>query len=180
MQISRPYNNEIIVVEYFLSNSELNLLNTSFLANLDEEDWETDPGSDNRLVHIRNVIKNEYHAIPILAKRMTEKLHKLAITELGLKSRIEDIQPFNEIANLNSGIDEHDDSANAKSSVKWGAVVYLSREIVGGEIYYNKLDIAHAPKAGQLILHPGTEEYSHGVKPVTSGIRYSMPSFIFN
>jgi hypothetical protein len=58
-----------------------------------------------------------------------------------------------------------------------GMVLYLNDDYEGGQIYYPNLEIAIKPEAGSLVMHPGTEEYLHGVATVTSGIRYVGTAF---
>ena len=58
-----------------------------------------------------------------------------------------------------------------------GMVLYLNDDYKGGEIYYPNLEIAIKPEAGSLVMHPGTEEYFHGVATVVSGIRYVGSAF---
>lgn len=45
-------------------------------------------------------------------------------------------------------------------------------EVLGGEIYYPELGLEYHPLKGDLIIHPGTTKYRHGVKPVLSETRY--------
>jgi hypothetical protein len=58
-----------------------------------------------------------------------------------------------------------------------GAVVYLNDDFGGGQLYYPKLDIEIAPRAGTLVVHPGTDLYQHGVRMVYGATRYTVASF---
>ena len=63
--------------------------------------------------------------------------------------------------------------------VEWAAVLYLNDDYTGGELFFPKFDYSFKPAAGSLVLFPGTEEYEHGVHPVTAGpTRYVIPTFI--
>jgi predicted 2-oxoglutarate/Fe(II)-dependent dioxygenase YbiX len=63
-------------------------------------------------------------------------------------------------------------------TVKFGAVLYLNDDFDGGEIYYPKMNIEVKPTNLSLIVHPANAIYSHGVKEVTRGIRYSLTTFL--
>jgi len=57
-----------------------------------------------------------------------------------------------------------------------GAVIYFNDDFEGGEIYFSNYDFYYKPKKGSIILFPCNDsEYEHGVRPVTSGTRYTMP-----
>lgn len=64
------------------------------------------------------------------------------------------------------------------SPVMYGCVYYISDNFDGGEIYYPNHNVSYKPVAGEMILHPGTKEYSHGISEVTSGVRITAASFI--
>ncbi len=59
----------------------------------------------------------------------------------------------------------------------FGCVFYLNDNYEGGEIYFPHQNIEIKPKANTLVFFPGTLEYLHGVKPIISGIRYTLTSF---
>jgi hypothetical protein len=61
---------------------------------------------------------------------------------------------------------------------KYGVVLYLNDDYLGGEIFYPNIGLEFKPEAYSLVLHPAHEAYRHGVKEVSSGTRYSMTSFI--
>jgi predicted 2-oxoglutarate/Fe(II)-dependent dioxygenase YbiX len=46
-----------------------------------------------------------------------------------------------------------------------------------GELYFSNLDYAVKPKAGDLVLFPSHEEYTHEVKSITED-RYALPVFL--
>lgn len=71
---------------------------------------------------------------------------------------------------------EHHDSG-LSPKIKNGVVIYLNDDFEGGEIYYPKVKIEIKPVANALLIHPANMIYRHGVKPVTSGSRYSLAGF---
>lgn len=61
--------------------------------------------------------------------------------------------------------------------VKWGTVMYFS-EFEGGELYYPHQGVQYKPEAGDLVIHSAFEDYLHGVREVTSGVRYVYSTFL--
>lgn len=45
-------------------------------------------------------------------------------------------------------------------------------DVPGGEIYYPEIGVEYHPTRGDLVIHPGSTKYRHGVKPVLSETRY--------
>ena len=72
---------------------------------------------------------------------------------------------------------EIDDPYQTCHIVKYGTVIYLS-EFTGGEIYYTKQNIEYRPNIGDLVIHSSMEPYEHGVREVTSGVRYVYSTFL--
>jgi hypothetical protein len=54
---------------------------------------------------------------------------------------------------------------------------YLNDDYEGGELYFLNQEIEFKPKPGAAYFFPGDVGYSHGVKEITSGIRYVIPFF---
>lgn len=75
---------------------------------------------------------------------------------------------------LKSHTDQHTDP-----SIQYAAIIYLNDTYNGGEVFFENKEISMQPKAGSLLIFPGTEEFEHGVREVKDGpIRYVIPSFI--
>lgn len=53
-------------------------------------------------------------------------------------------------------------------------------EVSGGEIYYPELNIQYKPKRGDLVMHPGTTKYRHGVREVLNETRYISTLWVAN
>lgn len=62
--------------------------------------------------------------------------------------------------------------------VMYGCVFYINDDFEGGELWYPNQGVEYVPEAGDLIIHPGSREYSHGVREIESGLRISAGSFI--
>ncbi len=59
---------------------------------------------------------------------------------------------------------------------KYGVVVYINDDFIGGELYYPERAKKYTPQAGDLVIHGAL--INHGVSTVTSGIRYAYASFL--
>ena len=71
-----------------------------------------------------------------------------------------------------SGMHEHFDSNRPKDIA---TLVYLNDDYSGGEIYFPEYDLTFKPEPGDLLTFPDNPNYIHGVKPITSGTRYTTP-----
>ncbi len=70
--------------------------------------------------------------------------------------------------------------AGTPNSFPWydiGTVFYLNDDYEGGELYFPLQGIEFKPKPGAAYFFPGDKNYIHGVRPITSGIRYTAPFF---
>lgn len=170
MRPTRPYDNEIFVVEDFMSKEELEMI-VKYLriffrddANtLSEEDYLFLKSSVSKKMSelYARVIDtfNEHHDVP----------EELEFTTLSNFVRIDDI-----------GLPAHHDNnrPGAEQKVHYGCVLYFTDDFDGGELNYTELGISHKPVAGQMILHPGAEKYIHSVSDVSNGIRLTSTMFI--
>jgi len=57
-------------------------------------------------------------------------------------------------------------------------VYFLNDDFDGGELFFPNLDLLIKPVAGTLVCFPSDHNYIHGVKPVTSGRRYSVVTWM--
>ena len=73
----------------------------------------------------------------------------------------------------------HDTDFGMNSQLKYSGVIYLNTmsKPGDGELYFSNLDYAVKPKAGDLVLFPSHEEYTHEVKSITED-RYALPVFL--
>lgn len=61
-----------------------------------------------------------------------------------------------------------------------GVVIFLNDDFDGGELVFKHKPISVKPRRGTIIVFPGTEEYSHGVKDVIGSNRYVIANFVFS
>ena len=57
-------------------------------------------------------------------------------------------------------------------------VYFLNDDFTGGELFFPQLDLVVAPEAGTLVCFPSDHNYVHGVRPVTSGHRYTVVTWM--
>lgn len=57
-------------------------------------------------------------------------------------------------------------------------VYFLNDDFAGGELFFPMLDLLIKPEAGTLVCFPSDHNYIHGVKPVTSGHRYTVVTWM--
>lgn len=57
------------------------------------------------------------------------------------------------------------------------SLIYYNDEFTGGELYYPDHGIEIKPEPGLAVAHPGDIFFLHGVKTITSGERWTTPSF---
>jgi predicted 2-oxoglutarate/Fe(II)-dependent dioxygenase YbiX len=58
------------------------------------------------------------------------------------------------------------------------ALVYLNDDYTGGHLEFSNFGIKIKPEPGMLILFPSNFAYSHRSTPITSGIKYSLVTWI--
>jgi hypothetical protein len=71
----------------------------------------------------------------------------------------------------------NDGSPNAFPDYDINSLFYYNDDFEGGNLYYPQHGITVRPKPGLAVIHPGDVNYLHGVTMVTSGLRYTTPSF---
>lgn len=57
-------------------------------------------------------------------------------------------------------------------------VYFLNDDFAGGELFFPALDLIVEPEAGTLVCFPSDHNYVHGVRPVTSGHRYTVVTWM--
>ena len=181
MKITRPYNNEIVVVENFIDEEELKYL-VSITEGISEDDWAMENENSaanwaNRVYSLANHEKFDPAFFETLQERATQVvrdaygLEDFFLTTMRMLSR----------AQSGEGMAMHHDQAPGDSPLSlYGLILYLNtsgKEFDGGETYYRDWPSVYSPVAGNLIMHPGDNDYSHAVRDVTGGTRYSMTAF---
>lgn len=100
-------------------------------------------------------------------------LDKLSDT-LGAKYHIRDL--LLSIYEPGAYLPPHIDFVEEEYKDSLGVLFYFSGDFEGGEIYFPGIDYEYKPSKGSAFIFPCNDQvYEHGVKEVTSGIRYTMP-----
>lgn len=74
--------------------------------------------------------------------------------------------------------ESQNDTDTFHSNVLKGIVIYITDDYEGGEIVYINKNIEIKPKSGYLVCHPGSEDYTHGVKNFSGGPRIVISAFV--
>jgi hypothetical protein len=73
---------------------------------------------------------------------------------------------------------EHYDQYSDKL-IEYAAILYINDDYNDGELFFSKLGLELRPDPGTLMIFPGTEPFTHGVRITTAGpVRYNLPTFI--
>jgi len=71
----------------------------------------------------------------------------------------------------------NDGSPNPFPTYDLNSLFYYNDDFTGGELYFPQHDIEITPKPGLAVMFVGDRNYLHGVRTVTSGERWTTPSF---
>lgn len=153
---------EIKIINNFLSKEEINLLMSDCLDK--NTKWEY----RDQLVKVYITNLNQHDII----KSITKKIN----TIFENKFYIQMIRHINKTT-LETTWHRHYDGESGKGT-EYGVIIYLNDNFEGGELFYPKLNYTYKPKAGDLVIHPGSEEYTHEVNPLISGERYTLTTFL--
>lgn len=186
MKIIRPFNNEIVVVEDFLTQEEANLVIS--LATENSKLWDgSNDGSGlkewygNQLRVDQQNLKDRY----IEYKKFFDMIQERAKPIFSKEYKVDEYYflPINSVSRrIGPGLGVHTDEISQnhpqynpnEKIITHGFVVYINDDYEGGEIFYPQKDLSIKPKALSLVMHPGNKEYEHGVNEVTKTERYSL------
>jgi hypothetical protein len=68
-------------------------------------------------------------------------------------------------------------NSNAFEINKYVGILYLNDNYGDGELYFPEHDIDIKAESKEFVIFPGGIKNIHGVKPISSGTRYTMVSF---
>ena len=167
----------IYIINNFATDSEIKNLN-EYVVNV--TDW-TGNQEDYRYkdkIHL-NIHQSMLPLFGNLFSRMKNNIQAVFPVEVipnGLsicKWAIGDSQP------VHADKQEQDGRPNCQQDQDIASVMYINdgSEFEGGELYFPNQSLQIKPKAGMAVFFPGDINYSHGVKTVTSGARYTIPFF---
>lgn len=196
--ITKQYLNEIIVIEDFLSEEEVQIL-LNIINNSTEDDWKKSYlenlknfciekfGRDD----VENLIKEGKFEVTDNWSDKILPLHKINNNLVGvITQRLQDVvdkvnksfyipgygsiqRQYKDVP-LKPHTDQHTDP-----SIGYAAIIYINDDYVDGELYFSNKDFSIKPNRKSLVIFPGTEEWNHGVNAPGDGpFRYVLPGFI--
>ena len=137
------------------------------------KDKEVYPGCDmvqhwrgTDLIQLNEISNNDDK---ITCKYLTRFVNNTAVNFLGINTFIEGAQLVKWPVGSNQPF-HHDDT---REKTTFTSVTYLNDDFEGGETYFTSEDLMVKPKVGRTILFDG-KKFEHGVKKITSGIRYTL------
>lgn len=187
---------DILVIENFISQEDIDTF-FDFIKNSTEEDWSTFYLSNLKKFamlkfgrdDLKNLVaegkleitenwadKNLLMSDQDVAKNLFNKLQSIVLSadENLILTGCDTLQRMYSGVKLHPHTDQDTDP-----SITYASILYLNDDYLGGELFFDNLDLTLKPKPGTLILFPGTEKFHHGVKPVQDGpVRYVVVGFI--
>ena len=157
----KPHMSEYFVVPNFISPKDCTKM-IEFINSLPEEDFIQK--RDGRLT-IANADLEESNAF---LNKYTPKVQKLLTSSHQIRTFFLAVYP------VGAGIEPHLDESEEELKDDIGVVYFLNENFTGGEIYLPDWNFTYVPKTGDAVFFP-INRYWHGVKPVTSGVRYAVP-----
>ena len=169
---------DIFYVENFLTREELIYLYWECISGEWPSANEMDPKLKNNWLNKIRTLKDEkgIKTIDKIRERIYKLIpegndHLLLTNSKNLKKyRVGDEDKGGEWA-----MNPHHDAV--QNPWKYGVIVYLNDNYMGGELVYTNLGIEFKPKAGPIVMHAANDDCVHAVKKVISGTRYMMTFF---
>lgn len=182
-------------IEDFLTSDELQLLNNFIRSNETWDKSETHYNEDGTVIYDSGYWDGRVATYPSINKTSPEAIHTIQEIVKRLKTKIDSF--FNVDASPTSPAlvrwlpgnfqmphadkELHEGENRGKSNdFPWydiATIIYLNEDYEGGELYFPNQGIEFKPKAGGAYFFPGDMNYIHGIKEITSGIRYTCPFF---
>lgn len=170
VKITKPYNNEIFVIENFASKQEV-----SIVAEYAESKFIAAEKKDPSLERVD--LKKRAN---LVMKSLELRAIDFVNDSLCLPERVYYTGMMAPFRLVNKEFPSHYDDAGRvdNNPVLYGMTLYLTDNFDGGELVYENLNISYKPVAGELVLHPATEKYRHRVNAPIGGSRIGLPMFV--
>lgn len=121
--------------------------------------------------HISFVYENIFGGIEKAYKHYSTELYPYASQNIKSTEGLLSVLKYGKTGYL----PEHQDQG--VSSRVLSTVAYLNDNYEGGEIEFPHVGITVKPKAGSIIFFPSNFVFTHTVKEITNGYRYSIPQW---
>jgi predicted 2-oxoglutarate/Fe(II)-dependent dioxygenase YbiX len=190
---SSPEN--IVEIENFLTEKELSFLN-NFIRNNDKWDYtETKYNEEGTIIYDASYWENRVATWNTLIDANPEVPEIIANIVTRMKPIIEDffkVEAFptrpalvrwlpgnfqNPHADKELHIGDDAGKPNDFPHYDLAGLFYLNDDYDGGELFFPNQGIEFKPKVGAGYFFPGDMNYIHGIRKITSGIRYTAPFF---
>lgn len=185
----------IVTIEDFMTEEELSLLNTFIRSNTLWDKTETHYNEDGTVIYDSNYWEDRVATATTLDKADPRISQTIINMQLRLKERVDEF--FNVDAKATSPAivrwlpgqlqmphadkelheGEHRGKPNDFPYYDIAGLFYINDDYEGGELYFPNQGIQFKPKAGAAYFFPGDMNYIHGITPIESGIRYTVPFF---
>lgn len=164
--------NKVTVVKGWISDDLCDKL-VEWAESVDESEWWEK--NKREWYHGKFLFTGDTKEIQAELDVLREKLKVLFMNELWIES-------MNSIHRMRKGerMFEHPDnleSIGLDNKCVFGLTQYISN-FDGGSIYYPNAGIEYKPEKGDLLIHPGSDMYTHGTDPVIGDrVRYIIAGF---
>lgn len=185
----------IIELESFMTEDELNYLNTFIRDNNSWDVTETHFNENGTVIYDSDYWANRVATYPTIEKSdpkvpqiiqgMVERLKKKVDEHFGV-----DASPTSpamvrwlpgqlQMPHADKELHEGPDAGlpNDFPYYDIASLFYINDDYEGGELYFPNQGIKFKPKPGAAYFFPGDMNYIHGVTEIKSGIRYTVPFF---
>jgi hypothetical protein len=174
MEVSRPYNNEIVLIKDIVSEEENNLLIDVALQKGNAQNT----GMTEREILIINKIEKIIQSVMC---QEYDYMTNPSFTPMLRTAKGGD--PFI-IRGPGEYMSAHFDGASNRGQheqpLNLGSIYYVNDNFEGGETFYPELGYGYKPVARSAIIHPGNPKFLHQVNEIKNGTRVTMVVFAFN
>jgi len=175
----------IVLIHNFINSEDVKLIQDYLFPKENDDNFMG--GKDIRL----DQVKQENPKVALLLEKYENKVfdeaHKLFTLKYGIpiiRKPNNDTHFVKWTIGMNSKLHcdcEKPDGSPAEAAEFYkynvSVLMYPNNDYTGGEITFPEYNITIKPQAGDMILFPGNGAYKHTVQQVTSGTRYTMPSW---
>lgn len=185
----------IIALEDFMTEEELDILNTFIRSNNSWDVTEThynedgtviyDSGYwDNRVATYTTIVKED-PSIPNIIEGMVARLKIEVDKFFGVDAfptspaLVRWLPGQLQMPHADKELHEGENAGKPNDFPYYdiAGLFYINDDYEGGELYFPKQGIKFKPKRGAAYFFPGDLNYIHGVTEIKSGIRYTCPFF---
>ena len=197
-EVEEPIAN-VFVIKNFLSDTEQKIL-LDYVKSLSQEDWEHEYrenlkkfclvkfGTDDVQKLVKegkfevtenwsdknfHLVNNGTSAVKKICLSLTEIVNTFLPEDIEIRGPGTAQRQYAGVP-LTAHYDQYTDP-----SIEYAAIIYLNDDYIDGELFFPNKTFEIKPLSKSLVIFPGTEEFTHGVKAPGEGpIRYVLPSFI--